>query len=216
LEPKATTLEWLYRKGLLTSNEVIAGEALALLIEWRLAGLGPQDSTVIFASQFLQASTPAPVEMLLKDRLVIKDGELVQYGLEHLGVADHTISIWDRLLRHLECHNELERIDRVLGDDRLLPMLATAVLDRIGVRDLPYTDVPAICSALYALKEYWREKLLTILLDDALSCIKTQLAAPKETRHAREESLSDQIRASLGSASRTIGQAGDAAGCLAH
>src|SRR4029078_12044835 len=89
-----------------------------------------------------------------------------------------TKSIWSRMFRHLECVGELERIDRLFGDGPMLPMLAKAVIDAVGVRDLPYTDVPRICSALYMLKEFWRERLLMALIDDAISCIKNEVGRP--------------------------------------
>jgi hypothetical protein len=44
-----TTADWLRRKRLISTNEYIAGEALALLLEWRLESYSPPDSTVVFA-----------------------------------------------------------------------------------------------------------------------------------------------------------------------
>jgi hypothetical protein len=78
-----------------------------------------------------------------------------------------------------DCVGELERIDRLFDSKRTLPMLAKVVIDRIGVRELPYTDIPLICSALYRLKEFWREKLLMMLIDDALRCIKREVERPR-------------------------------------
>ena len=48
-----TVLEWLFRKGLLFSNELLAGQAFALLIEWRIASYSALDSTTIFARKFM-------------------------------------------------------------------------------------------------------------------------------------------------------------------
>ena len=57
-------------------------------------------------------------------------------------------------------------------------ILGQAVIHRIGVRDLPYTDVPLICAALYVLKEFWRERLMTEAIDGAIRCIKKEVERP--------------------------------------
>ena len=53
-----TVLEWLFRKGLLFSNELLAGQAFALLIEWRIASYSALDSTTIFARKFTESLPP--------------------------------------------------------------------------------------------------------------------------------------------------------------
>ena len=49
----AATSEWLYRKGMLSTNEFLAGEVYALLIEWRHTCFLPKDSTALLARKFI-------------------------------------------------------------------------------------------------------------------------------------------------------------------
>jgi hypothetical protein len=189
LEQKATTLEWLYRKGLLTSNEFIAGEALALLIEWRLTLPYPPDSTVYFAARHQSLAPPeqVPLELVLEDiargtKMSGEDETTMGASIEHVHLGqEYFESVSDRFDRNIWGGDELERIDRLFDSKQTLPMLATAVLDRIGVRELPHTDVPKICTALYTLKEYWREKLIMALMDDVISNITKQLKSQSPT-----------------------------------
>jgi hypothetical protein len=50
-----TTADWLRRKRLISTNEYVAGEALALLLEWRLESYSPPDSSVVFAIGYSQS-----------------------------------------------------------------------------------------------------------------------------------------------------------------
>ena len=65
----------------------------------------------------------------------------------------------------------------------LLGKLGTAVIERIDVRDIPYRDVPLLCSGLWLLKEYWREHLLKGAIDEATGL--TTKACSKRAHSAR-------------------------------
>ena len=89
-----------------------------------------------------------------------------------------------RFARNICSGEELAAIDKLFH--RTFPerrdaitKLASAVTESVGVRDLPYTDVPLIRSALYALKEFWREKLLMRAIDGLVRCISRQAHEPR-------------------------------------
>jgi hypothetical protein len=69
----------------------------------------------------------------------------------------------------------------------LLGKLGVAVIERIDVRDIPYRDVPLICSGLWLLKEYWREHLLRGAIDEATG-ITNKKAYGKRARSTRDPS----------------------------
>ena len=88
--------------------------------------------------------------------------------------AEETAS--ERQWRKLASWNEWLRLQRLFRealpeDSGVLADLGRAATERIQVRMLPYQQVPLICSALYLLKEYWREVLLMEAIDGATGII---------------------------------------------
>jgi hypothetical protein len=175
---KRTTIEWLHCKGLVTDTELLAGEVLGLLLEWRLTLIGPVDSTVLFAEHYTRTAPLLqliPVQFHLRD--IERDGEMQLADLEKLGAsacAEETAG--ERQWRKLASWSEWMRLQRLFREalpehSGLLADLGRAATERIPVRMLPYQQVPLICSALYLLKEYWREVLLTEAIDVATGII---------------------------------------------
>jgi hypothetical protein len=54
------------------------------------------------------------------------------------------------------------------GKDRYTFDRIMRVTEHIGIRSLPFREVPLICSALYLLKEHWRYYLLEDAIDAAV------------------------------------------------
>lgn len=174
---KLTTIEWLHVKKLITGNELLAGEILGLLLEYRLTLIGPIDSTVLFAEKYMRT---APLRQLIQVEFHLRDmepggedGKTLKADLEKLcmcAVNEETIA--ERQWRKLASWSEWLRLQRLFMEalpeyPDALADLGRAATERIPVRKLPYRQVPLICSALYLLKEYWREVLLKESIDDA-------------------------------------------------
>jgi hypothetical protein len=225
----ATTLEWLNRKGLITPNEFLAGEAFGLLVEWRLTLSCPTDSLVYFAARHLQLTPPTqvPLEFVLEDiargtKASGDDENTLGASIEHVHLGEQYFdNARDRFNRNIYAADELTEIDRVFTKafpehPYLMAFLVCVVENPIAVRHLPHTDVPLICSALYTLKEFWREKLLTEAINSAVRCIKKELAEPKECSHELRRSLPRNYRhprpLKLEGASGAVGQRRDVAG----
>lgn len=186
-----TTLDWMLKKRLITPNEYVAGSALALLLEWRRAAIGPEDSTVAFAKKFVEGSggtnfNGAPRLKVIPNELpLLHLGEDDSNDAKTLDVDEiHTdetkvqepsdTSASKRIHRWLDAGNELKQLQQFFKrampeKPELFLMLCRTVLDRIDVREIPYSYVPTLCSALYLLKERWREQLLEGMIDDAVS-----------------------------------------------
>ena len=177
-----TVIDWLYRKKLLTANEHLAGVALALLLEWRTASFGAADSTVVFARKMLEGDgrgggmCPLQIVAYEVPLLVLAEDDNNDASLidvDQITNADtFNETIQERLLRTLCTRDELQRLMKLFSEalperPDLLTILGHAVTERVGVRDLPYRDVPLLCSALYLLKEHWREHLLEEQIDAA-------------------------------------------------
>src|SRR5688500_12554400 len=169
---KRTIAEWLHVKRLLTDNEFLVAKGLALLLEWRKTSFGPEDSIVIFNTKFQEA---APLQIIAYERPLMnmligsaKDGGDVkeeEADLDKLNTPTFSESISERLWRKICTRDELKRLVRLFEQalperSDLVVLLGQAVVERINVRDIPYREVPLICSALYLLQEYWREYLL--------------------------------------------------------
>ena len=189
----ATTLEWLYRKGLLRSNEFITGEALALLIEWRVASFCAPDSTIIFARRCRETRPLqiAPIEKPLDEILIGGGDDGLPLDLDKHEIYNETIA--ERLFRNVTTGEELLNIERLFKKalperPDLMVILGQAVINRLSIHELPYTDVPLICSAIYILKEFWRERLLARAINDAVGCIAQETRRP--ARNAEGESRS--------------------------
>ena len=208
-----TTSRWLLRKRLISTHEFIAGEALGLLLEWRLETFSPPDSTVVFAIGYaenapLMQCVPYEVEPVTineEDRPARKDksgnwimpgerrdiddtGMTTGEGGRRTGAAIAYELASERRAKHMFAGNELLLLEQLFlealpEDPDLLGKLGEAVIDRIDVRDIPYKDVPLITSGLWLLKEYWREHLLRGEIDEATGL--TEKASGKRAHSAR-------------------------------
>lgn len=171
-----TSADWLYRKKLITSDELVAGRALALLLEYRWTCVWPEDSTVIYCQKFL---TALPLQLPVRfaaDGTTKMSGDEGQTKAVNLGgvlVSEKDVSDAVRRERLINSRDELLRIHDLFK--RALPecpdlfvRLGRAVTERVTVHDLAYRDVPLLCAALHVLKEHWRYDLLEDLIDEAV------------------------------------------------
>jgi hypothetical protein len=181
----STTIKWLHAKKLVTDNELLTGEIHGVLLEWRLTLVGPIDSTLLFAEKYMRTAPllqGIAVEFHLKDMLLGtkrggEDAVMREANIERLGGRwSNEETAKDRDWRKLASWNEWLRVQKLFRDalpeyPDALADLGRAATERIPVKRLPHRQVPLICSALYLLKEYWREVLLMETIDDATGII---------------------------------------------
>ena len=187
MQPK-TTADWLYRKKLITSDELVAGRALALLLEYRWTSVWPEDSTVIYFRKFLMARPYQMATEVAVDgdtEMSADDGQTKATSLEEVLVPEKNVSDAVRRERLINSRDELLRIyglfKRALPEcPDLFVRLGRAVTERITVHELAYRDVPLLCAALYVLKEHWRYDLLEDLIDEAVELLNRSTKRPED------------------------------------
>lgn len=129
-----------------------------------------------------------PIEKPLADMLIgsAKGGDDATWeeaDLDKATCEPYNETIAERLFRNIASGDELLSIDWLFREalperPDLMVILGQAVVNRLSVYEMPYTDVPLICSALYILKEFWRERLLARAINDAIGCIAQEIRRP--------------------------------------
>jgi hypothetical protein len=201
---KRTLLEWLRKKDLISANEFLAGQALAVLIDWRASKMFPGSSSVSCARKMLEGPpgvVPIEVQLLVRnsdDDGAFESGTVIDVDEFRLGKAvTHKgkrtgLSVFNDTIRErlneAECaHYELMRVDSLLR--RALPerpdlsiILGHCVTERIRVNQIPHHDVELLCAGLHVVKELWRYDLLEDAINEA-----TGLRHNRSIRRARSD-----------------------------
>ena len=196
---KSTIAEWLYRKGLLTDNEFLAEKCLAVLWEWHLASRSPADSTEIFGRKYNETARPlqmAPYQVHLDKLELAPPGSVEPEKTAQPDVEQLAEPAWTRDHRNRLVYAELGWLARLLEGAfpaQACPMVPCVLLQmcwvatvRIEVQELPHKEIPFIVSAMYVVKEAWRERLLETAIDDAINRQINAITRRKPTRTASE------------------------------
>jgi hypothetical protein len=126
-----------------------------------------------------------PIEKPLADMLIGSqpgdtDAVLEKADIDKIESEPYCETIAERLFRNIATGEELLNIERLFTKalpqrPDLMVILGQAVINRVSVYELPYRQHDLICSALYVLKEFWRERLLARFINDAVECIAKEI-----------------------------------------
>lgn len=168
-----TIVEWLFKKRLISSDELLIANAFALFLEWRSSSFDPADSTVVFARKFRtnvsteQIPYEAPMLMVVgEDREDVPEVDILPKDVSNHATTLHNEELGGRVWRLHATAMELRVLLALFEKEAphrpdMLTILAQAVTQRFGVRDLPYKAVPIVREGLKILSTSWRNRVLT-------------------------------------------------------